>query len=268
MRETLERHLVQRAAKLVEETIDERREELAARLAELEQRSRELAAVESKLARLGSRLDAAGAAEGTWADRVEHLVTELEEARVGAEREQQARRSAERDLREALLRVEETEALSRRAANLDAREAALERRAVELEEQVASVARGDLVRDRLEQAPELLLQLDVRQREIEERERQLEVGERFVLRERTRLEENADRAGELEERLRERESDLARRDQAATEAAAAWEAEVELRNRQLRRAESSVEERERRMTAREDALAHYIRDAQAKFAAS
>ena len=132
MRETLERHLVQRAAKLVEETIDERREELAERLAELEQRSRELAAVESKLARLGARLDAAGAAEGTWADRVEHLVAELEGARVGTEREQQARRVAERDLRDALLRVDETDALSRRAAKLDAREAALERRAVEL----------------------------------------------------------------------------------------------------------------------------------------
>jgi len=268
MRETLERHLVQRAAKLVEETIDERREELAERLAELEHRTRELAAVESKLARLGARLDAAGAAEGTWADRVEHLVTELEDARVGVEREQQARRSAERDLRDALLRVEETEALSRRAAKLDAREAALERRAVELDERVESVARGDLVRDRLEQAPELLVQLDLRQREVEERERQLEVGERFVLRERTRIEENGDRARELEERLRERETDLARRDQAATEAAAAWEAEVELRNRQLRRAESSVEERERRITAREDALAHYIRDAQAKLAAN
>jgi len=177
MRETLERHLVQRAAKLVEETIDERREELAERLAELEHRTRELAAVESKLARLGARLDAAGAAEGTWADRVEHLVTELEDARVGVEREQQARRSAERDLREALLRVEETEALSRRAAKLDAREAALERRAGELDERVESVARGDLVRDRLEQAPELLVQLDVRQREVEERERRITARE-------------------------------------------------------------------------------------------
>ena len=258
MRETLERHLVQRAAKLVEETIDERREELAARLAELEQRSRELAAVDSKLARLGARLDAAGAAEGTWADRVEHLVTELE----------QARRSSERDLREALLRVDETETLTRRAAKLDAREAALERRAAELEERMESVVNGDLVRDRLEQAPALLRELDARGRELEDRERQLEVGERFVLRERTRLDENAARARELEERLRERETELARRDQAATEAAAAWEAEVELRNRQLRRAESSVEERERRITAREDALAHYVRDAQAKLAAS
>ena len=226
MRETLERHLVQRAAKLVEETIDERREELAARLAELEQRSRELAAVDSKLARLGARLDAAGAAEGTWADRVEHLVTELEQARVAAEREQQARRSSERDLREALLRVDETETLTRRAAKLDAREAALERRAAELEERMESVVNGDLVRDRLEQAPALLRELDARGRELEDRERQLEVGERFVLRERTRLDENAARARELEERLRERETELARRDQAATEAAAAWEAEV------------------------------------------
>ena len=128
--------------------------------------------------------------------------------------------------------------------------------------------RGDLVRDRLEQAPALLRELDARQREHEERERQLDVGERFVLRERTRLEENAGRARELEERLRDRETDLVRRDQAANEAVAAWEAEVELRNRQLRRAESSVEERERRITAREDALAHYVREAQAKLAAS
>jgi hypothetical protein len=263
MRETFERHLVQRAAKLVEETIDERREELAARLAELEQRSRELAAVESKLARLGARLDAAGAADGSWADRVEHLVSELESARVDAEREQQARRVSERDLREALLRVEETEALSRRAAKLDVREAELEQRAVEVDERVDALARGDQVRDRLEQAPVLLRELDARERALEERERQLDVGERFVLRERTRLEEVAERGRELEERLRERESDLVRLDQAATEAAAAWEAEVELRTRQLRRAESSVEERERRITAREDALARYVRDAQA-----
>ena len=159
--------------------------------------------------------------------------------------------------------MEETEALSRRAAKLDVREAELEQRAVEVDERVEALARGDQVRDRLEQAPVLLRELDARERALEERERQLDVGERFVLRERTRLEEVAERARELEERLRERESDLVRLDQAATEAAAAWEAEVELRNRQLRRAESSVEERERRITAREDALARYVREAQA-----
>jgi hypothetical protein len=59
---------------------------------------------------------------------------------------------------------------------------------------------------------------------------------------------------------------VADREHAADEAAAAWEAEVDLRERQLSRAEAAIGDRERHVSSRERTVEEYVARAQSSFA--
>lgn len=265
LRDRLEGHLLTRAAAFLDGSLDDRRDELKERLAELEAVSQQVAEVEEMHARLVERLGDLGAGAGDWAERVERLVAAVDAARTAQEHERAKRVALARDLEDALARAEDAATLGRREAQLAAREAELARRAEEHAEAERSLELRGREVDRVANAPELLARLDRREQEAVERERRLEVGERFVLGERTRIEEARERMAALERDLQRRAEALADREAAADEAAAAWEAEVELRERQLSRAEAEIGERERLVASRERTVEDYVARAQSAF---
>jgi chromosome segregation protein len=266
LRDRLERHFLTRAAGFIDGTLDERRDELEARLAEVEAVSQEVREVEEVHARLVERLGELGAGAAEWSERVERLSGALDAARTTLEHERARREAVERDLREALARAEETAELGRRETRLAAREAELQQRVEELSDAYGALEERQREADRRAHAPELLAELDRREQELAERERRFEIGERFVLTERGRIQEARERLSAVEHELVRRTEAVADREHAADEAAAAWEAEVDLRERQLSRAEAAIGDRERHVSSRERTVEEYVARAQSSFA--